>query len=91
MSATSDPILDIKGLTVTFNTGAKPVRALDGVDLTLGRGEVVALLGESGSGKSVTLRSVLRLHPPGRTRVEGSIHVDGSVLQKRTGRMIYMI
>jgi len=91
MSATSDPILDIKGLTVTFNTGAKPVRALDGVDLTLGRGEVVALLGESGSGKSVTLRSVLRLHPPGRTRVEGSIHVDGSVLQKRTERMICMI
>jgi peptide/nickel transport system ATP-binding protein len=88
MSATVDPILDIKGLTVTFTGGAKPVRALDGVDLTLGRGEVVALLGESGSGKSVTLRSVLRLHAPGRSRVEGSIRVDGTDVMALQGRAL---
>ena len=73
----SRPILEIRGLGVTFTGGAKPVRAVDGVDLALGRGEVVALLGESGSGKSVTLRSILRLHAPKTTRIEGSISVAG--------------
>ena len=73
----SDAILEIRGLRVTF-TGAKPVRAVDGVDLSLARGEVVALLGESGSGKSVTLRSILRLHPPKKTRIEGKITVAGT-------------
>ena len=47
MRPSVEPILEIAGLTVTFIGGDKPVRALDGVDLTLGRGEVVALLGES--------------------------------------------
>jgi peptide/nickel transport system ATP-binding protein len=56
--------------------GAKAVRAADGVDLTLDKGETVALLGESGSGKSVTLHALLRLHP-GSARIEGSIAVDG--------------
>src|SRR5262245_16229560 len=88
MSATADCVLDIRGLTVTFTGGAKPVRALDGVDLTLGRGEVVALLGESGSGKSVTLRSVLRLHPPKRARVEGSIRIDGTDVMALRGRAL---
>ena len=71
-------ILDIRGLRVSFTGGARPVRAVDGVDLALGRGEVVALLGESGSGKSVTLRSILRLHAPKTTRIEGSISVAGT-------------
>ena len=71
------PILTIEKLSVTFTGSAKPVRAVDDVDLTLGTGEVVALLGESGSGKSVTLRSILRLHDARKTRVSGHIHVDG--------------
>ena len=71
------PMLSIRGLKVSFGTGPKPVRAVDGVDLDVARGEVVALLGESGSGKSVTLRSILKLHPPKRTRIEGRIIVDG--------------
>jgi len=48
---------------------------VNGVTLSLKRGEVVALIGESGSGKSVTLRSILRLHNPGRTEIEGVIRV----------------
>jgi len=71
------PILKIDNLRVTFTGGAKPVRAVDGVDLVLAPGEVVALLGESGSGKSVTLRSILRLHPEKKTRIEGSIVAAG--------------
>lgn len=70
-------MIDISHLSVTFTGRAKPVRAVDDVSLQVGAGEVVALLGESGSGKSVTLRSLLRLHPPKRTRIEGSITVDG--------------
>src|SRR5688572_13227198 len=88
MNAPSDPVLDIRGLTVTFGAGPKPVRALDGVDLALGRGEVIALLGESGSGKSVTLRSILRLHPPKRSRIEGSIKVEGVDVTTLEGRAL---
>jgi peptide/nickel transport system ATP-binding protein len=84
----AQPVLDIRGLTVTFSGGAKPVRALDGVDLSLARGEVVALLGESGSGKSVTLRSILRLHPPRTSRVEGRIIVDGTDVMALAGRAL---
>jgi peptide/nickel transport system ATP-binding protein len=53
------------------------VTALDGVSFDLGRGEVLGLIGESGSGKSVTLRSLLRILPEKRTTVSGSIRLDG--------------
>lgn len=72
----TDPMIDIRNLSVTFNRGRKPVKAVNGVSLSVGSGEVVALLGESGSGKSVTMRSLLRLHPNGTT-IEGSMTVDG--------------
>ncbi len=77
MSDTTAPLVDIQGLTVTFTGGRAPVRAVDGVDLRVQRGEVVALIGESGSGKSVTLRSLLRLHPPKRSQMAGRITVAG--------------
>jgi peptide/nickel transport system ATP-binding protein len=67
------PLVSVRGLRVAFG----PVQAVDGVDLDLARGEVVALIGESGSGKSVTLRSLLRLNPERRTQIEGAITVDG--------------
>ncbi|MEY2811001.1 MAG: hypothetical protein RLZ66_2512, partial [Pseudomonadota bacterium] len=53
----SQPLVNIEALRVTFQGGRKPVRAVDGVNLQVQSGEVVALIGESGSGKSVTLRS----------------------------------
>jgi peptide/nickel transport system ATP-binding protein len=71
------PMVSLRDLRVSFTGGPKPVHAVNGVDLDVGRGEVVALIGESGSGKSVTLRSLLRLHPARRTRIEGSITVAG--------------
>ena len=70
-------LVDVRDLRVTFTGGARPVQAVNGADLRVRRGEVVALIGESGSGKSVTLRSLLRLHPPKRTRIEGRIEVAG--------------
>lgn len=71
------PLVDVRNLSVTFATGRKPVRAVDGVTLRVERGEVVALIGESGSGKSVTLRSLLRLHPARRTQISGEMRVEG--------------
>ena len=88
MTSNHEPILDIQGLTVTFTGGVKPVRAVDGVDLALRPGEVVALLGESGSGKSVTLRSVLRLHNEKKTTLEGRIRVDGIDVLALEGRAL---
>ncbi len=72
----ADTMIDIRNLSVTFNRGRKPVKAVNGVSLSVRPGEVVALLGESGSGKSVTMRSLLRLHPKG-TKIEGSMTVAG--------------
>ena len=79
------PFVDVRNLRVTFTGGKKPVEAVNGVDLKVKRGEVVALIGESGSGKSVTLRSLLRLHPATRTRIEGEMRVgEQDVLQLNT-------
>ena len=61
--------LDVLGATVRFGTTA----ALDGVDLTVGDGELVAVLGPSGSGKSTLLRAVAGL----QTLDAGAIHIDG--------------
>jgi peptide/nickel transport system ATP-binding protein len=70
------PIVDIRQLTVRFN-GERAVHALNGVDIALAQGEVLGLLGESGSGKSVTLKALLRMLPARRTQIGGTIHVAG--------------
>lgn len=70
-------ILEVENLKVRLFDRAGPVVAVRGVSLSVGRGEVVALVGESGCGKSVTALSVLRLLPPD-AEVSGSIRVDGS-------------
>jgi oligopeptide/dipeptide ABC transporter ATP-binding protein len=76
----SEPLLSVGGLRSWFFTSDGVVKAVDGVDLTVNRGEIVGLVGESGSGKSVTALSVLRLvDQPGRI-VDGSITFDGQDL-----------
>src|ERR1700757_1560420 len=61
------PLLEIKNLSVAFPSQGGMVRAVDGVDITLERGEVLGVVGESGSGKSVTMLALLGLVPlPGR-------------------------
>ncbi len=77
MNTPDAPFVDIRDLTVTFTGGKSPVKAVNGVTLAVKRGEVVALIGESGSGKSVTLRSILRLHNPARSKIEGQILING--------------
>ncbi|HEY1437920.1 MAG TPA: ABC transporter ATP-binding protein [Casimicrobiaceae bacterium] len=71
-------LLDVKGLKTYFFTRDGVVRAVDGVSFSVARGETLAIVGESGCGKSVTSLSILRLiaSPPGRT-VEGSVVFEG--------------
>ena len=68
VEAAEAPLLDIRGLKTHFATDDGIVQAVDGVDITVGRGETVCVVGESGCGKTVTAMSVLKLiaMPPGR-------------------------
>jgi peptide/nickel transport system ATP-binding protein len=71
-------LLSIQGLKVHFNTDDGWLHAVDGVDISIDRGETVCVVGESGCGKSVTAMTVLKLlpMPPGRT-VAGRVMWEG--------------
>jgi peptide/nickel transport system ATP-binding protein len=69
-------LVEIDGLNVRF-TGERTVYAVNDLSLSLGHSEVLGLLGESGSGKSVTLRALMRLLPRKRTQITGSVKVAG--------------
>jgi peptide/nickel transport system ATP-binding protein len=70
-------LLDVKDLNVRFVSREATVHAVNGVSLSLAAGEVLCIIGESGSGKSVTLRALMRLLPPERARISGTIAIDG--------------
>ncbi len=75
----SAPLLQIDDLHVQFGTGAQPARAVDGVSLTVERGEVLALVGESGCGKTTLIRTVMGL----QQRTNGTIRVLGDPVEGR--------
>ena len=73
----ADPVLSVRDLAVEFPTGDGVVSAVNGIDFDLAAGETLAILGESGSGKSVTAQAVMGLiEPPGRV-VAGSVAFGG--------------
>ena len=94
----SEPLLSVRGLSISAGAGAQRVSITTGTDLALGRGETLAIVGESGSGKSLTARAIARLLPPG-VSAEGSVHFDGhdvlrlpeSQMQRLRGRRIALI
>jgi len=70
------PLLEVADLSVRFDTDDGPVHAVDRMSFTLGQGEVLGIVGESGCGKSVTCMSLVRLLPETAT-VSGSVVFDG--------------
>ncbi|MGQ9491948.1 MAG: dipeptide ABC transporter ATP-binding protein [Anaerolineae bacterium] len=72
------PLLSVRDLFVHFPTAGGIVRAVDGVSFDLASGEVLGIIGETGSGKTSIARALLGLHPPGVTR--GSIRLAGQEL-----------
>ncbi|MDB4896432.1 MAG: oligopeptide/dipeptide transporter, ATPase subunit [Firmicutes bacterium] len=94
-----EPLLSIEQLTVTFRTEHGPVQVVDIEQLTVGRNEVVGLVGESGCGKSSVALSILGLHPAHAARVGGRVVLEGRnlvglserELQKIRGSKVAMI
>jgi oligopeptide/dipeptide ABC transporter ATP-binding protein len=95
----SEPVLEVRDLVVEFRSEDGPLRAVDHVSFSVGRGEIVGLVGESGAGKTLTSEAILGLIrcPPGR--VAGEVHFRGHnllTLDERTladirGKEIAMI
>ena len=84
----SQQILEIRDLKTHFFTYHGVIKAVDGVSLTINREEVLGIVGETGCGKSVTARSILKLiQDPGRI-IDGTIHLDGEdILSKSEKEM----
>ncbi|MFD1508596.1 ABC transporter ATP-binding protein [Lacimonas salitolerans] len=73
------PLMQLRGLTVDFDTGPRFVRALHGIDMEIHRGETLGVVGESGCGKSITWLAALGLLGGG-ARVSGQVLFDGDDL-----------
>jgi oligopeptide/dipeptide ABC transporter ATP-binding protein len=94
----AQPILSLKKLSVEFETLRHPIRAVAGIDLDIWPGEIVGIIGESGSGKSSLATAAVRALPKS-AKVSGEIWVDGRLIsdiseeemQKIRGRKIAMI
>jgi peptide/nickel transport system ATP-binding protein len=95
----STPLLDIKDLTVEFATRRGTVKAVEAIDIQVGKGETVGIVGESGSGKSVTSYAVVRILDRAGSVAKGSITFSGidlvtateSQMRDLRGREISMI
>ena len=80
------PLLDIRDLSVTFATSSGPFKAVDGVDIAVDPGEVLSIVGESVSGKSVAMLAVMGLLPPSATVTAAHMEFDGVDLQTLSTR-----
>jgi peptide/nickel transport system ATP-binding protein len=93
------PLVEVEDLTIRFTGNDAAIHAVNGVGFTLAHGEVLGILGESGSGKSVTLKALMRLLPERKTRIGGSIRIagqdvlamDGRTLTAYRGKVVSMI
>ncbi|MEU6841152.1 ABC transporter ATP-binding protein [Streptomyces sp. NPDC046716] len=83
-TVTDQPLLRIRDLHVTFPTDDGLVHAVNGMDLTLNRGETLGIVGESGSGKTVTSQALMGLLKETRAEVTGEILLDGTDLNSLT-------
>src|SRR5512132_2579 len=77
MSESEKPLVTVEDLEVKFVSPEATVCAVNGVSFTLAKGKVLGILGESGSGKSVTLRALMQLLPRKKTRLAGRVEIAG--------------
>jgi peptide/nickel transport system ATP-binding protein len=95
----TEALVEVRDLRARFAGADGPIAALNGVDFGVAAGEAMTILGESGSGKSVTLRALMRLLPPHRTTVSGIIRIgehrmdelDERTLAELRGTLVSMI
>lgn len=78
----SDALIEVKNLTTEFGSGDKAVKVVNDVSFTIKKGETFVLLGESGSGKSITSMSMMRLLPPAARVTSGEVFLNGTDLFK---------
>ena len=78
----TQPLLDIRNLSVEIPTESSTLKAVRGVDLELKRGETLGIVGESGSGKSMTALAMMSLLPPAARRSAACINFDGADLMQ---------
>jgi peptide/nickel transport system ATP-binding protein len=99
MSEATTPLLEAAGLRTSLDGSGGVVRALDGVDLEIRRGETFAIVGESGCGKSMTALTLARLLPETGRIVDGAVRLEGrdllalpeAAMRNVRGRRIAMI
>jgi peptide/nickel transport system ATP-binding protein len=84
----AESLVQVRGLEVRFVTRDATIHAVNGVDFDLAPGEALCILGESGSGKSVTLRALMRLNPARHTVMRGTVRVDGQDIIGATERQM---
>jgi peptide/nickel transport system ATP-binding protein len=87
MGVSVEPLVNVRDLHVRF-VGTRTVHAVNGVSFVLAPGEVLGILGESGSGKSVTMKTLLRINPERNTQTSGRVHVAGHDVLSLSGRAL---
>ena len=85
------PILSVKNLVTSFRSGGQWRPVVKGISFDIAPKETLAVVGESGSGKSVTALSIMQLAPPGSSRIEGSIRLDGTELLSLSDRAMRQV
>jgi peptide/nickel transport system ATP-binding protein len=90
-AAATRPLVEVENLSVKFVSREATVSAVNGVSFSIMPGEVLCIIGESGSGKSVTMRALMRLLPKGRTKIDGFMRVGGHEILKLSERELTTI
>ena len=92
MDAISEKLLDVRDLSIAFHQAGRTTVAVDRISFSVKKGETVALVGKSGSGKSVTALSVMKLLPyPAASHPSGSIRFEGRDMLKLSEREIRQV
>ena len=85
------PLVEVRDLNVRFVSRDSRTNAVNGVSFSLQAGEVLCVIGESGSGKSVTMRALMKMLPEGKTRIEGYLRVGEHLIADMTDRQMRAI